>query len=938
MKNADPVTAAHELGHNFGLEHSARWLPSEPLTVIGPGPLIEESGPGEYANFMDVMGSRGGPDPTDPKALHFNVYQKSQLHWLPDSNIDTVGTSRVVRLYAMDNPDAAPPDPLDPSRRVFDPTRDMAIRLGRGDGLDYWIGYRNHSGWSTNPWVRDGLEVVWPPQTLRTGNYSTLLDIAPETPDDVTDAPLVLGRTFSDEVEGLHITPLAADPVSRSWIDVQINFFKGDNQAPVLSAQSTAPGNIDIAINPSTGFATANLTATAQDGDGDSLTYSWEFDDITAQGNSTKTLVANVTNATKSWSRVGEFRGRVIVSDRKGMTTSRSWLVRVSNGISSHITGKVVDALGNGLQGVFVSQGGKGVLTDADGSYRMSLAASAAALPVTASKPGWTFTAPGYASVSDRVVLSGPDTVGIDFRGTGSTYRISGNVSAATSDPEFRAPARGVLVRAGPALVDPGSWTLVEPTDPFGNFSLFVENGTYGLRFEHNGALVATRTARVDFGNIISVDVEYGASTQTSLRPGVAPNGQAAAEPVTRPYQTSTWLTISGTDPDGPADALRYDWYEADGRNADIFFPNDNDNTNSAKRILVGFRQPGTYRLRATIGDATGAAYGQFPEDTGTEVVVTVGRILSSVLVLPPGDRVAAESSKQYSATPIDQFGQAMSAPTTWLPPVAHGTASAGTITPSGLYTAPNDPGRVSVKADLGGGIISTATADVLTAATVSDRRVFYHRSPFEGNPDDVGSNYAARATDKSALLPGQSISYGKYTSYSKGINGIIVDIGGLWANVTAADFVFRAGNNGDIANWASGPAPANVRVLMIGSLGRVSITWPDYNPDDPNNPANAVANKWLQVTVLANHRTGLASPHVFYFGNLIGDTELHSTGAWATLAEDYSATRAVADDPNQNAALIESHYDHNRDGIHDEKDYDLVQKNYFRMLYLLAV
>jgi hypothetical protein len=48
------------------------------------------------------------------------------------------------------------------------------------------------------------------------------------------------------------------------------------------------------------------------------------------------------------------------------------------------------------------------------------------------------------------------------------------------------------------------------------------------------------------------------------------------------------------------------------------------------------------------------------------------------------------------------------------------------------------------------------------------------------------------------------------------------------------------------------------------GSPGaRYAITWPD----------GTVRNRWLEVTVNPSARTGLATPDVFYFGNLVGDT-----------------------------------------------------------------
>lgn len=80
----------------------------------------------------------------------------------------------------------------------------------------------------------------------------------------------------------------------------------------------------------------------------------------------------------------------------------------------------------------------------------------------------------------------------------------------------------------------------------------------------------------------------------------------------------------------------------------------------------------------------------------------------------------------------------------------------------------------------------------------------------------------------------------------------------------------------------------------------------------------------------------GLSVPDVFYYGNLIGDTGLNTSGPYATLAEDYSATKAVADDPAQNTAPISSRFDHNRDNIHDDKDSEAVTKNFFRTLLLL--
>jgi hypothetical protein len=106
-------------------------------------------------------------------------------------------------------------------------------------------------------------------------------------------------------------------------------------------------------------------------------------------------------------------------------------------------------------------------------------------------------------------------------------------------------------------------------------------------------------------------------------------------------------------------------------------------------------------------------------------------------------------------------------------------------------------------------------------------------------------------------------------TSYTRGVNGIMVDLsttGGNHAAITAADFVFKAGNNNTPSAWAAAPAPSAISVVPGGGVGgsdRVIITW----------ASGTIANKWLEVQVLATANTGLAAADVHFWGNKIGDT-----------------------------------------------------------------
>src|SRR5215210_7092810 len=80
--------------------------------------------------------------------------------------------------------------------------------------------------------------------------------------------------------------------------------------------------------------------------------------------------------------------------------------------------------------------------------------------------------------------------------------------------------------------------------------------------------------------------------------------------------------------------------------------------------------------------------------------------------------------------------------------------------------------------------------------SAVTARSVLYNHSAFDGNdPAADARDAAAVAPDKTALLPGQTATFANYTSYTRGINGIMVDVVGLAGRpVTAADFVFRVG------------------------------------------------------------------------------------------------------------------------------------------------
>ncbi len=171
------------------------------------------------------------------------------------------------------------------------------------------------------------------------------------------------------------------------------------------------------------------------------------------------------------------------------------------------------------------------------------------------------------------------------------------------------------------------------------------------------------------------------------------------------------------------------------------------------------------------------------------------------------------------------------------------------------------------------------------TSATITNRQVFYNNSTGFGtsganNAPSVNPT-AAIDPSKSALLPnqttslspivlgGQNASSSNFTNYSRGLNGIIVDLVGApnLSSINAASFQFATWSSfpDAIPNFVTVTPTVTVSTFAGGGASgadRIKLVFPD----------NAIQESWLRVTVLANANTGLAASDVFYFGNARGD------------------------------------------------------------------
>jgi RHS repeat-associated protein len=204
--------------------------------------------------------------------------------------------------------------------------------------------------------------------------------------------------------------------------------------------------------------------------------------------------------------------------------------------------------------------------------------------------------------------------------------------------------------------------------------------------------------------------------------------------------------------------------------------------------------------------------------------------------------------------------------------------------------------------------------------SVVVGKQLFYNNSAFDGfTPGPDAQDDAAIAPDKVALSAAQTATFANYSSYSRGINGVMVDVQGGSADfINKDDFEFYVGNSPDASYWVKAADPTSITVRKgAGKNGsdRVTILWED----------GAIQKQWLQVVVLSTPNTGLSEPDIFYFGSTPGETGNDPNGTRVN-GTDEILTRF---NPHTllNPASITDPYDFNRDKKVDASD-QLVARN----------
>ena len=165
-----------------------------------------------------------------------------------------------------------------------------------------------------------------------------------------------------------------------------------------------------------------------------------------------------------------------------------------------------------------------------------------------------------------------------------------------------------------------------------------------------------------------------GIASLATAAPTIAAAAAVASSPVTG---TTTILSVLGAD-DGGESKLTYTWATTGTPPAAVAF--SANGTNAAKATTVTFFAPGVYSFLVTAVDTFGL-------EVTSSVGVQVNSTLTTIKVSPASVNLNAGQGQQFAALGLDQFGVVLaSQPTfTW-------TATAGSISGSGFYTAPTSP------------------------------------------------------------------------------------------------------------------------------------------------------------------------------------------------------------------------------------------------------
>jgi hypothetical protein len=298
--------------------------------------------------------------------------------------------------------------------------------------------------------------------------------------------------------------------------------------------------------------------------------------------------------------------------------------------------------------------------------------------------------------------LTATDTVTGSISGTQSGVAVSPAAAVAFTVSGFPSP-----VAAGAA----GSFTVIA-RDAYGNTATGYTGTVHFTSSDGQAALPAdytftsSDTGRHSFSatlrtagsqsitatDTVSSTITGSQAGITVVQPPSITSASANPNPVTG---KTTQLTAGATDPNGGS--LIYTWSLVSGP-AGVTF-GSNNGTTSGNNVTATFSTAGSYTFQVTVTDSFGMS-------STRNVTVTVQQTLTSVTIAPATASIRLGRTVQFTATALDQFGNALAVQPSFAWAVVSGP---GTISSDGLYTGTSD-----------GSAVIQATVTTATGTTIS--------------------------------------------------------------------------------------------------------------------------------------------------------------------------------------------------------------------------
>jgi hypothetical protein len=305
----------------------------------------------------------------------------------------------------------------------------------------------------------------------------------------------------------------------------------------------------------------------------------------------------------------------------------------------------------------------------------------------TVSQQGVIHPASGVNTYFPAVSVDSSGDLGMTYMESSSSEYVSMYVTGRLASDPVNTMESPTLAEAGAATLSPsraGDYAGMVP-DPSTAHTFWASN-EYAMSSGSWGTWLA------------QITISSGSGDQP---PTVATPASASPSPVTG---TTTNLSVLGADDDAES-TLTYNW-AVTSQPSGVTSPSFNINgTNAAKNSTATFYAAGSYTFQVTITDTSSLT-------VTSSVTVTVNQTRTSIGVSPGRVTLTPGSTQRFTASALDQFGNAMATQPSFTWSIDSG--GIGSISSTGLYTAPSGTGTATVRATAGS-MSGTARVTVTT-------------------------------------------------------------------------------------------------------------------------------------------------------------------------------------------------------------------------------